>query len=187
MKKIRLNFIQLFLLIFIPVIIMSFIIGSLVYMKLNNTGIVTTTNNSHINEFIRTYNKLLDEYYEDLNEAELIDAAISGMLKYTGDDYTIYLNEDETEYLNERLEGTYEGIGIIVTLNDNNEIYVDEIFDNSPAMLAGIKVNDVLVSINGVSVKAKTLKEATDIIKKNKETKFNIVVKRNGVEKSFMQ
>lgn len=185
MKKIKLNFLQLLLLIFVPVIIMSIIVGSLIYMRLNDTGAVTTTNNKHVNEFIRTYNKLLDEYYEDLNENELIDAAISGMLNYAGDDYTIYLNENDAEVLNEKLDGTYSGIGISIMLNEDGEIYVAEVFDNSPAMLAGIEVNDILISINGEEVLGKTLDEASDIIKKNNETKFTVVIKRDGVEKSF--
>lgn len=159
---------------------MSIISGSLVYNKLNNTGKVTTTNNKYVNEFISTYNKLLDEYYEDLDENKLVDAAINGMLSYTGDDYTIYMNEDATESLNERLDGTYDGIGIRISLNDNNQIYVYEVFDDSPARKAGIQVGDILISINGEDVTNKSTDAASLIIKNSKETKFVIVVNRNG-------
>lgn len=184
MKKIKLNFIQLAFLVIIPAIIMAIISGSLVYMKTNN-GKVSLTNNKYVNEFISTYNKLLDEYYEDLDESKLVDAAIDGMLSYTGDDYTIYLNEDETDVLNEKLDGVYEGIGISITLNDNNEIYIVEVYDDTPAKEAGIEVNDILVSINGESVSGKSTEEASKLIKDTKETKFTIVVLRNGEEKRF--
>lgn len=179
-KRIKLNFIQLAIIVTIPTLIMSIISGSLVYNKLNNTGKVTTTNNKYVNEFISTYNKLLDEYYEDLDENKLVDAAINGMLSYTGDDYTIYMNEDATESLNERLDGTYDGIGIRISLNDNNQIYVYEVFDDSPARKAGIQVGDILISINGEDVTNKSTEEASLIIKNSKETKFVIVVNRNG-------
>ena len=153
MKKIKLNYLQIVLLVSIPSIILSIISGTLVYSRLNiNSGKVISTNNKYVNEFIGTYNKLLDEYYEDLDENKLVDAAINGMLSYTGDDYTIYLNEDATDALNEKLDGTYEGIGVRISLNDNNEIYVYEVFDESPAKKAGIEKNDIIISIDGNSV-----------------------------------
>lgn len=184
-KKIRLNFIQLAIIVSIPTLIMSIISGSLVYNKLSSNGKVTTTNNKYVNEFISTYNKLLDEYYEDLDENKLVDAAINGMLSYTGDDYTIYMNEDATESLNERLDGTYDGIGIRIGLNDNNQIYVYEVFDESPAQKAGIQVGDILLSINGEDVTNKSTEQASLIIKISKETKFVIGVNRNGQSLNF--
>ena len=184
-KKIRLNFIQLAIIVSIPTLIMSIISGSLVYNKLSSNGKVTTTNNKYVNEFISTYNKLLDEYYEDLDENKLVDAAINGMLSYTGDDYTIYMNEDATESLNERLDGTYDGIGIRIGLNDNNQIYVYEVFDESPAQKAGIQVGDILLSINGEDVTNKSTEQASLIIKNSKETKFVIGVNRNGQSLNF--
>lgn len=183
-KRIKLNFIQLAIIVSIPTLIMSIISGSLVYNKLNN-GKVTTTNNKYVNEFISTYNKLLDEYYEDLDENKLVDAAINGMLSYTGDDYTIYMNEDATESLNERLDGTYDGIGIRIGLNDNNQIYVYEVFDESPAKNAGIQVGDILLSINGEDVTNKSTEQASLIIKNSKETKFVIGINRNGQSLNF--
>lgn len=183
-KRIKLNFIQLVIIVSFPSLIMSIISASLVYNKLNN-GKVTTTNNKYVNEFISTYNKLLDEYYEDLDENKLVDAAINGMLSYTGDDYTIYMNEDATESLNERLDGTYDGIGIRIGLNDNNQIYVYEVFDESPAKNAGIQVGDILLSINGEDVTNKSTEQASLIIKNSKETKFVIGVNRNGQSLNF--
>ena len=186
MKKIKLNYLQIVLLVSIPSIILSIISGTLVYSRLNiNSGKVISTNNKYVNEFIGTYNKLLDEYYEDLDENKLVDAAINGMLSYTGDDYTIYLNEDATDALNEKLDGTYEGIGVRISLNDNNEIYVYEVFDESPAKKAGIEKNDIIISIDGNSVIGKSTQDAVNIIQKSEKTKFNIVVIRDEEELAF--
>lgn len=184
-KKIKLNFIQLAIIVSVPTLIMSIISGSLVYSRLNNTGKVTTTNNKYVNEFISTYNKLLDEYYEDLDENKLVDAAINGMLEYTGDDYTIYMNEDATESLNEKLEGTYEGIGIRISLNDNNEIYVYEVFDESPAKVAGMQTGDILLSINGEDLSGKSTEEASKLIQDSSQSKFTIVIRRNEENLTF--
>ena len=185
MKKIKINYIQLSLLVLIPSIITFIIGGSLVYSRLHNTGKVTTTNNKYVNEFISTYNKLLDEYYEDLDENKLIDAAINGMMSYAGDDYTIYMNEDATDALNDKLEGTYEGIGVTISTNEQNQIYVYNVLDNSPAKNVGIEINDIIKSINGTSVEGLTTEEASNIIKNSKDAKINIIVLRNGAELSF--
>lgn len=184
-KSVHLSFFELAILLFITSVIMSTLTGTLIYNKLNKTGKVTTTNNEHVNEFIGVYNKLLDEYFEDLDENKLIDAAIDGMLTYTGDDYTIYLNEDATSNLNDKLEGTYEGVGITISLNEAYQIYVVEVFENSPAYTAGLAVGDIIKSINGESVENKNTEEASSIIKNSKDKKVNIVVVRNNEELSF--
>ena len=168
-ETLKINKIKLLLLIILPAIIMSLITGTVVYSRLNKTGKVTSTNNRHVNEFINVYNKLLDEYYEKLDETKVIDAAINGMLSYTGDDYTIYMDENATEDLNDKLNGSYEGIGIRISVNENNEIYVYEIFDDSPASKAGLQIGDILKSINDESLEGKTPAEASTIIKNSKE------------------
>ena len=184
-RKIKLNFIQLAIIVAIPTLIMSIVSGSLVYSRLNKTGKVTSTNNRHVNEFINVYNKLLDEYYEKLDETKVIDAAINGMLSYTGDDYTIYMDENATEDLNDKLNGSYEGIGIRISVNENNEIYVYEIFDDSPASKAGLQIGDILKSINDESLEGKTPTEASTIIKNSKEGKVKVTVLRNGENVTF--
>jgi len=184
-KKIKLNTIEILVLVTIPSLLLSIISGSLVYSRLNNTGKVTTTNNKYVNEFINTYNKLLEEYYEDLDENKLVEAAINGMLTYTGDDYTIYMNEDATEQLNEKLDGIYEGIGVKISLDEQGNIYIYEVFNDTPASQAGILVNDILLSINDESVIGKTTEEASNIIKNAKEPKIKITIKRNEEELTF--
>lgn len=184
-KNIKLNYLELMIIVTIPSIILSLLTGSMIYTKLHKTGKVTTTNNEHVNEFISVYNELLDEYYEELNESELVDAAINGMLYYAGDDYTIYMNENATESLNSQLNGTYEGIGVKITLNNNNEIIVNEVFDSSPASKAGIKENDILIEIENQSVVGKTHDEASKIIKNSKNSTIKIKVKRDNKELEF--
>ncbi len=183
-NQIKISLPQLLVIVGISSIILSLVTGSLVYGKLNTTGKVTTTNNKYINQFINTYNKLLDEYYEDLDENELVDAAINGMLNYTGDDYTIYMDEDATYSLNERLTGTYEGVGIVIKTNENEQIFIDEVLDNSPASEAGLQPDDIILSINDNDLSGKDLAYATSLVKTDESTiKFKIL--RGEEEKEF--
>lgn len=184
-KKIKLSLIEITIIITIPTLVLSLLTGTVVYSRLNKTGKVTSTNNEYVNQFINVYNELLDEYYEDLDENELVDAAINGMLSYAGDDYTIYMNEDATEALNSQLEGTYEGVGIRITLDDKSNIIIYEVFENSPANYAGLKKNDIIISINDISLANKSTQEASEIIKSSKESNVRIKVLRNNEEMEF--
>ena len=184
-KKIKLSLIEIIIIVTIPTVILSFLTGTVLYSKLNNKGKVTSTNNEYVNQFINVYNELLDEYYEDLDENELVDAAINGMLSYAGDDYTIYMNEDATESLNSQLNGTYEGIGIKITLDENFNMVIVEVFNDSPASISGLKVNDIIKAVNDISVENKSTTEASDIIKNSKEPNVKIKVLRDNKELDF--
>ena len=87
-------------------LIMSLGTGYIAYRNINN-GKQNTSNNKHLQEFVKSYNKILDNYYDNVNEEALIDAAIQGMLNYLGDPYTTYLNESSKSYLTSSLTGTY--------------------------------------------------------------------------------
>lgn len=93
---------------------MSLGTGYIAYRNIN-TGKQNTSNNKHLQEFVKSYNQILDNYYDNVNEEALIDAAIQGMLNYLGDPYTTYLNESSKSYLTSSLTGTYEGIGVLFT------------------------------------------------------------------------
>ena len=186
MKKIKINYIELIVLISISGIILSIITGSLVYRNfVNNTGKVTNTNNKYVNEFIGTYNKLLDEYYEDLDEETLVKSAINGMLTIAGDNYTIYMDENATDALNEKLDGTYNGIGIRIGRNEENKLMIYEVFDESPADKAGIKEKDIIVSIDDVLIDNKSTEEISELITNSKKKVFKIRILRENKEYEF--
>ena len=70
----------------------------------------------------------------------MVDAAISAMLNYLGEDYSTYMNQDETEDLANKLSGKYNGIGISIT--NGNEIV--KVYDDTPAKNAGLEEHDLI-------------------------------------------
>lgn len=138
-----------------------------------------------LNEFTSTYNELVDNYYQKIDEDELLEAGISGMIKYLGDPYSTYMNKSEAENFNEDVDGTYQGIGAEIKYNEDNLPTIGEVFENTPAEKSGIKENDILLKVDGVSVKDKTLAEIAEIVKGTKGTKVNLLVKRGNEEKNF--
>ena len=147
--------------------------------------IYSRNNNSSLNEFMTTYDEIIDNYYQKIDEKELLEAGISGMVKYLGDPYSTYMNKDDAENFSEGVDGTYQGIGAEIKYNEKNLPSIGEVFKNSPAEKVGLKENDIILKVNEIEVKDKTLSEIADIVKGEKGTKVNITVKRNNEEKAF--
>ena len=137
-------------------------------------------NDEKLNEFIELYASIIDEYYEDIDKDEMIDSAVNGMLDYLGETYTTYLNQAETEDLEERLSGYYKGVGI--TIQDK---VIISIADDTPAAKSGLQVNDVIVAINNIDVSEKTNGETGLIIKKSEEDSVLITVARGEEQLTF--
>ncbi len=142
-------------------------------------------NRSSLNEFIATYDELIDNYYQKVNKDELLEAGISGMVKYLGDPYSTYMNKTDAVDFNEGVDGTYQGIGAEIKYNESNLPAIGEVFENSPAEKAGLKENDIILKVNDVDVKDKSLSEIADIVKGNSGTKVNMTIKHDNEEKTL--
>lgn len=133
-------------------------------------------------EFFSVYNELVDTYYDEINEDEMIEAGIEGMVEYLGDPFSSYLNYDETQTLNEELEGEFVGMGATVSTYENGQIYIYDLFSDSPAVRAGFEVGDIIIKVDGVSTEGKTAPEVSQVIRGPEGTTVDITILRNGVE-----
>lgn len=150
----------------------------LTYSKSFNTVNVT----SKEAELLVAYEKIKNNYYEEVSEDKLVGAAIDGMVSSLNDPYSYYLNEEDTNSFNQSLDGTYIGVGVTILHDENNENQVVEVMDNSPAKKAGIKVGDKFLKIDGKDVKNLSLTGMTSLIKRNKGDKQVFVVLRDSEE-----
>ena len=113
----------------------------------------------------------------------MLDSAINAMLNYLGDNYTTYLNKDQTKELEERLAGSYEGIGISILGKTITNVSKD-----SPAEKAGLQVGDEFLTVNGTDVSSVTDGASTIIstlIKSSDNKEAKIVIKRAEEELEF--
>ena len=173
----------------IIIILITMVIGIIIGYAVTNRFSLGETgryikNDSYLQEFIDTYEDILDNYYEDVDKKELINNAISGMLTSL-DDYSVYMDEDITSDFNERLYGDYTGIGTEITMNENGEVVIYNPFEGSPAEKAGLKKGDIIIKIDGKSVKGKTSSDVSSMIKGMSGSKVNITVTRDGKEMEF--
>lgn len=142
-----------------------------------NTHDVTTFEK----ELLSSYNRILDEYYGNVSEDDLMNAAIGGMIGVLDDPYSSYLDSKQTVEFNEKVDGNYVGIGVTLAIGDNG-IYVYEVLKNSPAEKAGIMVNDVFVKIDDNDVSSLDISKLGEYTKGKSGTKVKITVNRNDEE-----
>lgn len=176
------NTVEVVILVFISVVV-SLAIGSIVTTKMNKDKIVN--NDKELEKFITTYNDIMDNYYKDIDKKELLNSAVKGMLESLEDDYSYLIDEDESDSFNIELEGEYEGIGIEIVGLATGEVYINDVFEGSPADRGGLKVGDRIKKIDNVEFTAETVNEISDYIRKGNKSEFIIIVERDSKEKEI--
>ena len=180
-KAIMFGVLDVLIVAVIVAIITSLIVGTTLnhrYKKMGCGYNQTYSSDQKLNEFIRIYSEVVENYYEEVDKDEMVDAAISGMLEYLKDKYSIYLDADDSDNLFDTLSGTYSGIGIAIYGANITEVYKD-----SPAEAAGIKSGDIISSVNGVAINNENADDISKIIGDNEDVA--LVVKRNDEELSY--
>ena len=162
------------IIIMIIAIMFGFLLGNIVNFVVFDKN---SSNSDELDELVTTYDNIINNYYDDVDKEELIDAGIQGMINYLDDPYATYFSGDASQEFNEDLAGEYEGIGIEVMLS-NNVIMVSSVFDNSPASKVGLKSGDIIIKVNDIDVSDKSLNDVVDMI--NSKKKISITVNRNG-------
>jgi carboxyl-terminal processing protease len=126
-----------------------------------------------------TYDKIKDNYYEEVDEEKLVDGAIKGMIKSLDDPYSAYMDKKEASSFDESISSSFEGIGAEIQEQDGKIMVVSPI-KGSPAEKAGVKPNDIILSVDGKSVEGLTSSEAVLKIRGEKGTKVDLSISRAG-------
>lgn len=145
----------------------------------------SSTVSDEFQEFLNTYEDIKENYYEEIDEGEMLNAGIKGMIDYLGDKYSVYMDEEETEEFNEQVEGKYVGIGTEIMQLEDGSVVVSNPFEGSPAAKAGLQAGDVIIRVNDTDVTGKTSSEVSNLIKKSADSTVNITVRRDDEEKTF--
>ena len=142
-------------------------------------------------ESLTLYAEALDTVREDYVDREAIDpekqtyGAIEGMLDTLGDEgHTRFLTPEEREENREGLSGTYVGIGVQLE-EENGEVVVAAPIEGSPAERAGIEAGDVLVAVDGESVRGEDVTQVVEKVKGPEGTQVELTVTRGGEERVF--
>jgi len=139
----------------------------------------------YIADFVSVYDNVVNGFYQEVDQKELIDGAVDGMLKKLDDPYTVFLNDKETKSLDTFLEGNYLGIGVILETNNKGQVYVKSMFPSTPAVKAGLKIGDEIININNTYIKGKTSSEVMQLLRNDAIKELTLVIQRNKQQLTF--
>lgn len=183
-KSVEFNLVEVIVIILITGIVVSVASGLIVFKNYDKlSSVASSDSTTNFSEFNKAYNHIVSSYVKEVDKDKLIEAAIEGMYTYLNDEYSIYMDEESTKSLEERLDGQYTGVGIEITVNkDDNKIIINKVFSNSSAMDAGLKAGDELIALDGVSLSDKEYTYVSDTIKSSKKDTFKIKYIRDDKE-----
>lgn len=123
--------------------------GSLLRLSSQNTNNLPPTLNYAVVQ--QEYNILKNNYDGKLNTNQLQDGVMSGLASATGDPFTEYFNASQSKDFNDELNNTFSGIGAVLSENSKSQIVVVSPLSGYPAANAGVKAQDIILSVNGKS------------------------------------
>ncbi len=133
-------------------------------------------------DILDTYNEIVNNYYEDVDENELKNAAVNGMMDLLDEKYSVFL--DDPNAFNRRLDGSYKGMGISIIKSSNGKFLIFNVIKDSFADKAGLKVADEILAVNGkVLDETVNVEDITEYIKDDKNVRMEIM--RNKELKIF--
>lgn len=119
------------------------------------------------------------EYIGEVDEDALQTGICQGYVGALGDPYSAYYDEEQTSALMETTQGEYGGIGVVLTQNlDTGVTTASSVYEDSPAMKAGMKDGDIIYQVEGRDVSGMALEEISGSIKGEKGTTVEITVLR---------
>lgn len=128
----------------------------------------------------RVFKFILENYLDEVNVERVIRGAIKGMVESLGDPYSVYMEPSNYQDFVEEMEGSFEGIGINITVKDGYVTVVAPL-KGSPAEKAGIRPGDVILGVDGKGVKGLSTTEVSRLIKGPKGSRVVLKVSRRGV------
>lgn len=131
--------------------------------------------------FSEVFAKVKNDYVEIIDDRELIENAIRGMLEGL-DPHSAYLDKEHYEDLQEGTSGEFGGLGIEVGMEDGFVKVISPI-DDTPAQRAGIKAGDLIIRLDEKSVKGMALNDAVKLMRGKPGSDIIITVVREGVDK----
>ncbi|NLK36946.1 MAG: S41 family peptidase [Epulopiscium sp.] len=131
---------------------------------------------------IQTIEKYLDRYYVDeVDKEDMVEMMYAGLVAGVGDPYTAYMSKEELESFMEDTEGSFEGIGVEVTMDPkDNSLVVIAPIPNSPAEKVGILSGDKIIKVDGEDISGLNLNAIISRVKGEEGTIVKITVYREA-------
>jgi len=149
----------------------------------NNGGILGNISGSTSSKFsIKPIEEAIDlisgNSLVEKSKDELLKAAIEGILSVLDDKHTEYFTAEEYKKIMESYSGTMSGIGVVFTLDDEEQVVVVRILEDTPASRAGIMEGDIITEVDGIKIKDMDLDKVLAMIRGKEGTEVNLKIYR---------
>ena len=136
-----------------------------------------------MDEFIAVYKRVKASYVDKIDDKQLMEGAIQGMLN-TLDPHSAFLNKSDFQSLQTQIDGEYGGLGLSVTLEEGTVKVIAPTAD-TPADKAGIKSGDYITHLDGEMIVGGTLDEAVNRMRGQAGTSIKLTIFRPGRDAPF--
>jgi carboxyl-terminal processing protease len=126
------------------------------------------------------FQRVRESYVDEVEDSELIEAAITGMLTSL-DPHSSFLNTENFSDMKEQTKGRFGGLGVEITMEQGMVKVVSPI-DDTPAARAGLQPEDFLIAVDEESIIGMQLSEAVDRLRGKVGSKVKIKVQRGQTE-----
>ena len=145
----------------------------------SNNNTTSNNNSAYLKRIEYALEEVSKKYVDDVDMDTLVNGAISGIASATGDPYTRYISEEEYKEMLESSVKPYSGIGVHLTFDtETSGIEILGIMPNSPATKVDLKIGDIIVKVEDITVSLETYQEAVDAIKGEANTSVKLIIKR---------
>ena len=138
-----------------------------------------------IDLFGEVLQKIKKEYVDDVDQSEVMDSAINGVLQSL-DPYSAYMNPELFKTLQTDTRGKFGGLGIEIGM-EAGVVKVISPMDDTPAYKAGIKAGDYIVKIGDTQVQGKSLMEAVKLMRGPIGSSIELTIRRKGEKKALVK
>lgn len=135
-------------------------------------------------DFSEVRNLVNQNFIDAPNEKSLEEMATKGYVAGLNDAYSAYYTKTEYSEISAELTGNYKGIGIEVSVTEDDKIIIIAAYKDAPAYKAGIKANDIITKVNGTPYPGSKLDDAVSAIREA-EGEITITIERDGKAKDF--
>ena len=158
-------------------ILFIFFIYAIIPLKAINADTNRQETYKQLNLFGDVFQRVQEQYVEEVTDKKLIESAISGMLQSL-DPHSSYLSADSYKDMQVKTKGKFGGLGIEITMEDGVVKVVSPI-DDTPAAKAGMKSGDLIIGVDGESIRGLTINESVSKLRGPVGSKVVITVVRD--------
>ena len=138
----------------------------------------------NIEQFVDVFNRIKEQYVDEVNDEILFKAAIKGMVNGL-DPHSSFLTSDDFNELKIGTTGKFGGLGIEITTEDGFVKVISPI-DDTPAQRAGIEAGDMIVKVDETSLKDMDISEAVKLMRGDPGTEVEVTVLRKNVNEPIV-